>query len=143
MWLAKSVFIVFLLFVNYGMTTESCDRDMCDKDASDEKHSDCGCSINREQTSDYKPDAKADDVGKYSTHFNIESPYPRTNEMVLIPAGSFIMGTNKPYFVADGEGPERKVTLSQFYLDKHEVSNAEFELFVNATGYITEVYFCG
>lgn len=58
--------------------------------------------------------------------------------MVLIPEGSFTMGTNNPIFVADGEGPERKVTLSKFYMDKYEVSNSEFELFVNATGYVTE-----
>ncbi|KAK2175495.1 hypothetical protein NP493_728g01082 [Ridgeia piscesae] len=66
------------------------------------------------------------------------SPYPRTNQMVFIKGGTFIMGSDNQIIVADGEGPARKVTLDSFFLDVHETSNAEFELFVNATGYITE-----
>ncbi|CAK9295723.1 unnamed protein product [Gordionus sp. m RMFG-2023] len=58
--------------------------------------------------------------------------------MVLINEGEFIMGTNTPHFIADGEGPERTVFISKFYLDKYEVSNYDFSIFINATGYITE-----
>lgn len=61
------------------------------------------------------------------------------NLMVFIPGGIFVMGTNTPVFVADREGPARNVTLEHFYLDTHEVSNKEFQLFVQATGYTTEV----
>lgn len=61
------------------------------------------------------------------------------NPMVLIPGGVFGMGTNKPIFKADREGPARNVSIQQFYLDQHEVSNKEFQLFVHATGYVTEV----
>lgn len=61
------------------------------------------------------------------------------NPMGLIPGGTFVMGTNKPIFVADREGPARNITLEDFYLDTHEVSNKEFNLFVQATGYTTEV----
>lgn len=64
--------------------------------------------------------------------------YPRTNNMVLIRGGEFTMGTDKPVFLADGEGPPRKVRLQQFYLDVHEVSNAEFELFCNETKHKSE-----
>ena len=141
----KFVILFILLICTDVLSSESCDAERCEKDPSAEGKSDCGCSINREKSEDTKSEHLADDVHsnlKYSTHSNIQSPYSRTNEMVMIPAGSFIMGTNKPIFVADGEGPERKVTLSEFYLDKYEVSNAEFELFVNATGYVTEVYIC-
>lgn len=60
------------------------------------------------------------------------------SKMVLIPNGTFFMGTNKPVFVADGEGPERNITLSQFYMDVFEVSNKEFKLFIDDTGYVTE-----
>lgn len=134
----KLISVILLLFFQGALSSQSCDLESCDKDSSDEMNSECGCSVSREKKEDAKSEPLADD-GKYSTHSNIKSPYPRTNQMVLIPAGSFIMGTNKPVFVADGEGPERKVTLSQFYLDKYEVSNSEFELFVNATGYVTEV----
>jgi sulfatase modifying factor 1 len=76
--------------------------------------------------------------GKYSSAANAQSIYSRTNQMVYIKGGAFMMGTDEPVFVADGEGPSRKVSLSDFYMDVHEVSNAEFELFVNATGYRTE-----
>lgn len=58
--------------------------------------------------------------------------------MSKIEAGTFTMGTNKPIFVVDGEGPERIVSLRSFYIDKYEVSNEDFEKFVESTGYETE-----
>ncbi|KAJ1527008.1 hypothetical protein ONE63_008552 [Megalurothrips usitatus] len=64
--------------------------------------------------------------------------YPRTNDMVSLEGGEFTMGTDEPVFVADGEGPARRVRVRQFHLDVHEVSNAEFELFCNKTNYRTE-----
>ena len=75
---------------------------------------------------------------KYTTAANAVSNYPRTNQMVYIQGGDFIMGSDDPIIIPDGEGPARPVTVSSFYLDVHEVSNAEFELFVNSTGYVTE-----
>ncbi|KAF2987871.1 hypothetical protein EK904_011993 [Melospiza melodia maxima] len=59
--------------------------------------------------------------------------------MVLIPAGVFTMGTQEPQIQQDGEGPARRVHLGSFYMDQYEVSNRDFESFVNATGYVTEV----
>ena len=35
------------------------------------------------------------------------------------------------------EGPERLVSVDGFWMDRHEVTNAEFESFVRATGYRT------
>lgn len=55
--------------------------------------------------------------------------------MVLIPAGSFGMGTD------DGmpfEGPVHRVTVRQFWIDEHEVTVGEFRQFVETTGYKTE-----
>ena len=52
-------------------------------------------------------------------------------EMVSIPAGSFLMGSN------DGpsdERPAHRVTLSQFHIDRTPVTNAQFALFLNAVG---------
>lgn len=60
-------------------------------------------------------------------------------QMVLIPAGVFTMGTDEPAIQQDGEWPARRVHIDSFYMDRYEVSNAEFEKFVNATGYLTEV----
>ncbi|XP_035931443.2 formylglycine-generating enzyme isoform X4 [Halichoerus grypus] len=59
-------------------------------------------------------------------------------EMVLIPAGVFTMGTDDPQIKQDGEAPARRVAIDAFYMDAYEVSNAEFEKFVNSTGYLTE-----
>lgn len=42
-------------------------------------------------------------------------------DMALLPAGSFFMGTNEPIIPADGEGPERSVTVGAFWMDIHEV----------------------
>lgn len=59
--------------------------------------------------------------------------------MVPIPAGVFTMGTDDPQIKQDGEAPARRVTVDAFYMDAYEVSNADFEKFVNSTGYLTEV----
>ena len=43
------------------------------------------------------------------------------------------MGTDLPIFTNDGEAPARRVAMSAFYMDVHEVSNAEFARFVAET----------
>jgi formylglycine-generating enzyme required for sulfatase activity len=55
--------------------------------------------------------------------------------MVRIPGGTFQMGTDDsfPY-----EGPVHEVTLKPYWMDKTEVTVAQFEQFVKATGYVTE-----
>ena len=59
--------------------------------------------------------------------------YVRKNNMVLINGGTFTMGTDLPIFTNDGEAPARRVSMSPFYMDVHEVSNAEFARFVAET----------
>ena len=51
---------------------------------------------------------------------------PPPPEMVLVPAGEFIMGSNTGD--AD-ETPQRKVYLPAFYIDRCEVTNAQFKKF--------------
>ncbi|XP_026162664.1 formylglycine-generating enzyme isoform X1 [Mastacembelus armatus] len=58
--------------------------------------------------------------------------------MVLISGGGFLMGTDNPGIPADGEGPQRPVHVDSFYMDIQEVTNRQFQSFVNATGYVTE-----
>jgi len=55
--------------------------------------------------------------------------------MVWIDGGSFRMGTNDPDF--PDAAPVHEVNLPGFYMDAHEVTNAEFREFVAATGYRT------
>jgi formylglycine-generating enzyme required for sulfatase activity len=51
--------------------------------------------------------------------------------MTLIPAGEFLMGTDSEF---KNERPRRKVFLDAFYIDRNEVTNAEYKKFVDATG---------
>ena len=60
------------------------------------------------------------------------------SNMVFVQANTFLMGTNNPIFKADGESPLREVNVSSFYIDVHEVSNADFSKFVTETNYVTE-----
>ncbi len=53
--------------------------------------------------------------------------------MISIPGGSFMMGSNNEW-----EKPIHRVTLSRFMMAKYETTVAEFERFVEATGYQTE-----
>ena len=52
-------------------------------------------------------------------------------EMVLIPAGEFQMGSNHSE-AFDDEKPVHTVYVDAFYLDKYEVTNAQFKAFVDA-----------
>jgi formylglycine-generating enzyme len=56
-----------------------------------------------------------------------------TGEMVLVKGGSFQMGSVE----FNDAKPVHNVLVSGFYMDVHEVTNAEFSEFVKATGYIT------
>lgn len=53
-------------------------------------------------------------------------------EVVLIPAGPFIMGEN---FTKKSLGPRHEVNLPDFYIDKYHVTNAHYQDFVNARGW--------
>jgi len=57
--------------------------------------------------------------------------------MVKIPAGEFWMGSPQGEGGND-EHPQHKVSLGEYYIDKCEVTNKQFEKFVRATGYQTE-----
>ncbi|MBX3366910.1 MAG: formylglycine-generating enzyme family protein [Phycisphaeraceae bacterium] len=56
--------------------------------------------------------------------------------MVWIPGGSFTMGSTDPLARPD-EQPPHTVKLSGFWIDRTEVTNAQFRAFIEATGYIT------
>jgi formylglycine-generating enzyme len=58
----------------------------------------------------------------------------RREDMVFIPGGSFLMGSNAFY---REERPVRSETVDGFWIDRFPVTNAEFARFVAATGYVT------
>jgi hypothetical protein len=55
---------------------------------------------------------------------------------VWIPEGTFLMGTNDKESFAN-ERPAHLVQVRGFWMDEHDVTNAEFSRFVEATGYVT------
>ena len=66
--------------------------------------------------------------------------------MVKIPGGVFEMGGDIPQGFEDmpktalpqgDELPKHAVQISEFWIDEHEVTNAQFKAFVDATGYVT------
>src|SRR5208337_944187 len=56
--------------------------------------------------------------------------------MKWIAGGEFTMGTDDPQSVAN-ERPSHRVKVDGFWIDEHDVTNAEFRRFVEATGYLT------
>src|SRR5207237_6049226 len=71
---------------------------------------------------------------------------PRHKDMVLIPGGKFVMGLTREqqlklaaeYHVSPdllGTQPYREVELPPFWIDKYEVTNAQYRLFLEATGH--------
>ena len=74
-------------------------------------------------------------------------------EMVCVPSGSFLMGSqadaissllefdrrvSKEFFRA--EYPQHEVFLSSFYIDRYMVTNAQYQLFMQATGHPAPKY---
>jgi sulfatase modifying factor 1 len=57
------------------------------------------------------------------------------SDMVHIPGGTFTMGSDNTDFVEEKIAED--VTVSSFCIEPHEVTNAQFAKFVDATGYVT------
>lgn len=97
---------------------------------------------------DKKIVSTADDT--LSCHTNMPSRFGSTNngadsikegqvshdDMVFIPAGEFMMGSSDEEGRED-EYPAHDIKLSGYWIDVHEVTNAQFKKFTEATGYIT------
>jgi formylglycine-generating enzyme len=56
--------------------------------------------------------------------------------MVWVSGGTFRMGADNDQALGD-EYPKHSVTVSGFWIDRTEVTNAQFAAFVRATGYVT------
>ena len=72
------------------------------------------------------------------------APSPAPDAMVWIPGGEFSMGADDPRAEPEG-GPDpladarpiHRVRVDGFWMDRTEVTNAQFARFVAATGYVT------
>ena len=60
---------------------------------------------------------------------------PATDGMLLIRGGVFQMGARG---LQPEEGPARTTRVGSFWIDRTEVTNADFARFVKSTGYVTE-----
>src|SRR5262249_43335487 len=76
----------------------------------------------------------ADDPGPIYVH-SLTPPGPAPEGMVWIPGGTFWMGSD----AFPDANPVHKVSVDGFWMDRTEVTNAQFARFVAATGYVTVV----
>jgi formylglycine-generating enzyme required for sulfatase activity len=58
----------------------------------------------------------------------------RSRDMIRIPGGTFVMGSDRHY---QEEAPAHRVSVSEFWIDTTPVTNRQFKAFVKATGYVT------
>ena len=63
-----------------------------------------------------------------------DPPGPAPEGMVWVPGGPFSMGSAED---PEGNAPLHQVAVTGFWMDRTEVTNAQFEAFVKATGYKT------
>ena len=61
-------------------------------------------------------------------------------EMILIPAGEFLMGSPEEGEGSADEHPQHTVFLDAFYIDKYEVTNSQYKQFMRATGHRASLY---
>src|SRR3970040_1366974 len=71
---------------------------------------------------------------------NCASQQVQDGEMVLIPAGEFLMGSTEKdgrvgYSGGIDELPQHNVYLKSYYIGKKEVTNREYKMFINDTGH--------
>ena len=66
----------------------------------------------------------------FSTTFDDD---PTNTEMMLVPVGSFTMGSSDPNADSD-ENPHPQEITEPYWIDKYEVTNADFARFLNAEG---------
>jgi formylglycine-generating enzyme required for sulfatase activity len=72
------------------------------------------------------------DLGPPAVHATA-APGPVPDDMVWVPGGVFYMGSTE----FDDAQPIHKVLVDGFWMDRTEVTNAQFQQFVDATGYVT------
>lgn len=82
-----------------------------------------------------KIDSKSRFLIKSDTIKTEENPVG-TKGMLFIQGGTFDMGADNNQARLD-EYPKHPVRVSSYWIDEHEVTNAQFEKFVDETGYVT------
>ena len=116
----------FLLFI-VAVTFLACSNNVDESESVSKNNEDSAISCMM------VPSRFSDNAADTSLAFNGDTS---TSGMVYIKAGTFMMGGDNNQASAD-EFPKHKVHVDGFWMDKTEVTNAEFQKFVDATNYIT------
>lgn len=121
---------LFILFVGCHSTTNKKPQDIMKASDSAVKKDkmDC-CSSNL-------PSRFRAVAGQEAGRSDRPQKVPSYDDMVLIPGKTYLMGGDTIWGRPD-EFPRHQVKVSSFYMDKHEVTNAQFRAFVEATHYVT------
>lgn len=90
----------------------------------------------RQDTVDEKPMLGVQMAKPLGPDLDDVDPY---GEMILIPAGVFLMGSSFTTAYSD-EKPQREVYVDEFYIAKYPVTNARYRVFIEAGGYETPGY---
>lgn len=120
---------IFIISITYGVT-----RLISPKEKAKEAALECHETPNTTEAALFKP-----------TIENKNKPTTKAPKgMVWIPGGEFSMGSNVEdeslcslSGVTKDAAPIHRVYVDGFYMDETEVTNAEYEKFVKATGYVT------
>lgn len=78
-------------------------------------------------------------VTEVSQTSSVTSRKQPAKDMVWIPGGTFMMGSNDHY---PEEAPAHEVTVDGFWMDQYTVTNAQFSRFVEDTNYVTSAERC-
>lgn len=106
----KLFIIISTLFYWYAYSSSNLDE-------SEKKGEGCGCGLKRGEGRTEVQSVPVN-IAPEITHRSLVL----TNEdMVFIPGGTSLVGTDAPELWRDGEGPKRVVSLSPFYIDRYEV----------------------
>ena len=89
-------------------------------------------SKNAQQTKTFSQEAIMDSIAPHI----VMRKDTNTEGMVWIPSGAYLMGGDNEQAARD-EYPKHPVTLNGFWIDVTEVTNAQFQKFVEATQYVT------
>src|SRR5665213_671868 len=79
-------------------------------------------------------------ISAFSSERRLRPDEPKiVGDLHTLSGGVFLMGSEAAEsFPLDGEGPVREVTLSPFSISRYPVSNEQFRMFTDETGYVTE-----
>ena len=91
-----------------------------------------GCKMGKSKSKGLKADGQLYGVAPASKY-----SLPKPPGMVYIPSGTFHMGPSDEDVNFTYTARNKQISINGFWMDATEVTNAQFQQFVEATGYVT------